>query len=112
MLRMAQWIWWKESFCLSRQVEIISIRLSGLTDKPGKMRIGTYALSHRMHGRHAWDFIRFAAVLQGNYERALAAARAAAAGQTHSGRGGAHRMQATISLVQKALPEKCVAQTV
>lgn len=63
--------------------------------------IGTYALSHRTHGRHAWDFIRFAGVLQGNYARALTAARAAAAGQTHSGTGGAHRMQATIPLVQK-----------
>ena len=43
----------------------------------------------------------FAAVLQGNYERALTAARAAAAGQTHQGAGGAHRQQATIPLVQK-----------
>ena len=69
-------------------------------DKP-LPTIGTYALSFRTHSRHAWDFIRFASVLQGNYARALAAARAAASGQTHSGVGGAHRMQATIPLVQK-----------
>lgn len=63
--------------------------------------IGTYALSHRSHGRHAWDFIRYAAMLQGNYARAMEAARAAAAGQTHMGTGGAHRLQVTIPLIQK-----------
>ena len=63
--------------------------------------IGSYALSHRTHGQHAWDFIRYAAVLQGNYTRALEAARAAAAGQSHMGSGGAQRQLATILLVQK-----------
>jgi tetratricopeptide (TPR) repeat protein len=69
-------------------------------DKP-LPALGTYSMSHRTHGRHAWDFIRFAATLQGNYTRALNAARAAAAGQSHMGAGGAHRQLATISLVQK-----------
>lgn len=62
---------------------------------------GTYSMSHRTHGQHAWDFIRYAAVLQGNYARALNAARAAAAGQSHMGSGGAQRQVATILLVQK-----------
>ena len=62
---------------------------------------GTYAMSHRTHGQHAWDFIRNAAVLQGNYDMAIKAALAAAGGHTHAGTGGAQRQQATILLVQK-----------
>lgn len=63
--------------------------------------LGTYGMSHRTHGRHAWDFMRFAAMFQGNYSRALKAAKAAAAGQTHTGMGGAHRLQSTVWLVHK-----------
>src|SRR4030095_4599973 len=63
--------------------------------------LGTYGMSHRTHGRHAWDFMRFASMLEGNYARTLEAARAAAAGQSHMGSGGAHRMQTTIWLVHK-----------
>jgi tetratricopeptide (TPR) repeat protein len=37
---------------------------------------GTYFLSAINHGPHAVDFIRYAASVQGNYERAIAAARA------------------------------------
>jgi tetratricopeptide (TPR) repeat protein len=76
-------------------------RLSSVWGENALPAVGTYALSHRTHGRHAWDFIRYAAMLQGNYARALTAARAAAAGQTHQGSGGAHRAQASIPLVQK-----------
>ncbi len=39
-------------------------------------RTGTYFLSATNHGRHAIDFIRYASGIQGNYERAIAAARA------------------------------------
>jgi tetratricopeptide (TPR) repeat protein len=63
--------------------------------------LGTYGLSHRTHGRHAWDFMRYAAMLQGNYTRTLEAARAAAAGQTHTGMGGAYRLHTTVWLVHK-----------
>jgi len=38
-------------------------------------RTGTYFLSATNHGRHAVDFIRYAASVQGNYERAISAAR-------------------------------------
>lgn len=38
-------------------------------------KIGTYYLSATNHGRHAVDFIRYAASVQGNYQRALSAAR-------------------------------------
>ena len=62
--------------------------------------IGTYGMSHKTHARHAWDFMRFAAMFQ-NYSRALKAAKAAASGQTHSGMGGAHRLQSTVWLVHK-----------
>jgi tetratricopeptide (TPR) repeat protein len=39
-------------------------------------RTGTYFLSASNHGRHAIDFIRYAASVQGNYGRAIQAARA------------------------------------
>ncbi|MGH9962484.1 MAG: hypothetical protein ACREBC_36110 [Pyrinomonadaceae bacterium] len=58
-------------------------------------------MSHRTHGRHAWDFKRYAAMFQGNYRRTIESARAAAAGQTHMGMGAASRLQATIWLVPK-----------
>src|SRR4029450_12586408 len=41
--------------------------------------ITTYGLSVRTHPAHAWDFIRFASTLQGNYARTIEAARASAA---------------------------------
>ncbi len=62
---------------------------------------GTYGMSHRTHSRHAWDFMRYASLLQGNYKRAIEAARAADAGQSHQGAGGAHRMHTTVWLVHK-----------
>jgi len=62
--------------------------------------IGTYGLSARTHPAHAWDFIRFAAMLQGNYARTVEAARASAAGQTHS-MGVGRRRIATTWLVHK-----------
>jgi len=37
--------------------------------------IGTYPLSHKIHGPHALDFVRFANTLQGNYAGASRAAR-------------------------------------
>jgi tetratricopeptide (TPR) repeat protein len=63
--------------------------------------LGTYGMSHRTHGRHALDFMRYASMLQGNYTRTLEAARAAAAGQTHMGAAGAHRLHTTVWLVHK-----------
>jgi tetratricopeptide (TPR) repeat protein len=63
--------------------------------------LGTYGMSHRTHARHAWDFKRFSAMFQGNYARALEAAKAAAAGQSHQGIGGAHRQQSTVWLIHK-----------
>ena len=36
--------------------------------------IGTYPLSHRIHAGHALDFVRYAATVQGNYEKASDAA--------------------------------------
>ena len=63
--------------------------------------LGTYGMSHRTHARHAWDFKRYSAMFQGNYARALEAAKAAAAGQSHQGVGGAHRQQSTVWLIHK-----------
>jgi len=63
--------------------------------------LGTYGMSHRTHSRHALDFMRYASMLQGNYARTLEAARAAAAGQSHMGSAGSHRMHTTVWLVHK-----------
>ena len=41
--------------------------------------IGTYGLSHRSHAPHALDFVRYANMLQGNYEKAAEAAQQGAA---------------------------------
>ena len=63
--------------------------------------LGTYGMSHRTHGPHAWDFMRFAAQLQGNYARAIEAARSADTGQSHQGPGAVHRLHTTVWLVHK-----------
>lgn len=68
-----------------------SLKADGLFQKEWGDRatpnLGSYGLSSRTHARHAWDFIRYAAMLAGNYERAMEAAKATAAGQSHQGMG-------------------------
>jgi tetratricopeptide (TPR) repeat protein len=61
----------------------------------------TYGNSARTHAPHAWDMMRYAATLQGNYRRAIEAARAAAGGPSHQGGGSAHRRLAAPWLVHK-----------
>src|SRR4029453_1563794 len=63
--------------------------------------LGTYGMSSRTHARHAWDFMRYAAVLQGNYAKAMEAAKAAAAGVSHQGMGGAERAASMPALINK-----------
>ena len=63
--------------------------------------LGTYGLSSRTHARHAWDFIRYAAMHAGNYARAMEAAKAAAAGQSHQGMGAAERAASMPLLINK-----------
>jgi tetratricopeptide (TPR) repeat protein len=63
--------------------------------------LGTYGLSSRTHFRHAWDFIRYAAMHAGNYARAMEAAKAAAAGQSHQGMGASERAGSMPLLINK-----------
>ena len=63
--------------------------------------LGTYGMSSRTHARHAWDFLRYAAMLEGNYAKAMEAAKAAAAGVSHQGMGGAERAASMPSLINK-----------
>ena len=49
--------------------------------------IGTYNLSHRIHAPHALDFVRYANMLQGNYEAAYEAASRNAAGAKQNPNG-------------------------
>lgn len=63
--------------------------------------LGTYGLSSRTHARHAWDFIRYASVLSGNYARALEAAKATATGQSHQGMGAGERNASIPWLINK-----------
>ena len=67
------------------------------------MRTGTYFLSATNHGRHATDFIRYASGIQGNYERAIAAARAELRLQSESAikRGMGQRSVVTPWIVHK-----------
>ena len=63
--------------------------------------IGTFGMSHHVHASHALDFLRYAGTLQGNYTRALAAARQASGGLTHQGGGGAQRRIAVPWVIHK-----------
>ena len=63
--------------------------------------LGTYGMSSLTHARHAWDFLRYAAMHQGNYARAIEAAKAASAGSSHQGMGGVERAGSTIWLINK-----------
>lgn len=47
--------------------------------------IGTYPLSHKIHKPHALDFVRYANMLQGNYEASYEAAARNAAGANNRG---------------------------
>lgn len=66
-------------------------------------RTGTYFLSATNHGRHAMDFIRYAASVQGNYQRAIAAARSELAMQSEGSikRGMGQRSVVTPWLIHK-----------
>jgi len=63
--------------------------------------LGTYGMSSRTHARHAWDFIRYAAMHAGNYARAMEAAKATTAGTSHQGMGGSERAASIPWLINK-----------
>ncbi|HEX7295192.1 MAG TPA: hypothetical protein VF251_05525 [Pyrinomonadaceae bacterium] len=63
--------------------------------------LGTYGMSSRTHARHAWDFIRYASMYEGNYARAIEAAKTTAAGSTHQGMGAMERAASMPSLINK-----------
>jgi tetratricopeptide (TPR) repeat protein len=66
-------------------------------------KTGTYFLSAENHRRHAYDFIRYSAAIQGNYERAIVAAADAREHepQERIDRGAANKTIATHWLIQK-----------
>ena len=66
-------------------------------------QIGTYGLSAQNHRRHAHDFIRYAAGIQGNYKTAIEAARVAIDHEVETSieQGPGQRTVATIWLVHK-----------
>jgi tetratricopeptide (TPR) repeat protein len=63
--------------------------------------LGTYGMSSRTHGNHAWDFIRYAAMHAGNYASAMEAAKAAAAAETHQAMGAVERTIAMPWVINK-----------
>mgnify|MGYP003288165895 CR=1 FL=1 len=75
-----------------RSLEVDKLFQAEWGDRPTP-NLGTYGLSSRTHSRHAWDFIRYAAMHAGNYARAMEAAKAAAAGQSHQGMGAGERAE-------------------
>ena len=66
-------------------------------------QIGTYFLSAQNHRRHAYDFIRYSAAIQGNYAQAVQAATDARSHEPEARilRGQAHKTIATRWLVHK-----------
>ncbi len=66
-------------------------------------QIGTYFLSAQNHRRHAYDFIRYSAAIQGNYAQAVQAATDARGHEPEERvvRGQAHKTIATRWLVHK-----------
>ena len=66
-------------------------------------QIGTYFLSAQNHRRHAYDFIRYSAAIQGNYAQAVQAATDARGHEPEARilRGQAHKTIATRWLVHK-----------
>jgi tetratricopeptide (TPR) repeat protein len=69
--------------------------------------IATYPLSAQNHGRHAYDFMRYAASVQGNYATALMAAKAALRHEPEASirRGPGQRTVATVWLVHRMFGE-------
>ena len=82
-----------------------SLRVDGVFQKEWGDRatpnLGTYGLSSRTHHRHAWDFIRYAAMHGGNYARAMEAAKATTVGTSHQGMGGSERAASIPWLINK-----------
>jgi len=82
----------------SLSVDNLFQQVWGNRDTPS---LGTYGMSSRTHARHAWDFMRYAAMQEGNYAKAMEAAKAAAAGQSHQGMGGSERTASMPWLIHK-----------
>ena len=83
-----------------RSLQVDTLFQKDWGDRPTP-NLGSYGLSSRTHARHAWDFIRYAAMLAGNYERAIEAAKATAAGQSHQGMGASERAASIPMLINK-----------
>ena len=83
-----------------RSLAVDSLFQKDWGDRPTP-NLGSYGLSSRTHGLHAWDFIRYAAMHGGNYARAMEAAKAAAAGQSHQGMGATERAGSMLLLINK-----------
>lgn len=66
-------------------------------------QIGTYGLSAQNHRRHAYDFVRYAAGIQGNYKRAIEAGHTALEHEVETSieQGPGQRTVAAVWLVHK-----------
>jgi tetratricopeptide (TPR) repeat protein len=62
-----------------RSLAADKVLLAAWGEREIPMGVGSYSLSARVHGMHANEFIHMASVMQGNYQAAIDAARAAAA---------------------------------
>jgi predicted Zn-dependent protease len=83
-----------------RSLEVDKLFQKDWGDRPTP-NLGTYGMSSRTHSRHAWDFIRYAAMHAGNYARAMEAAKAAAGGVSHQGMGAGERAASMPWLINK-----------
>lgn len=66
---------YEKAIDINERSQIVDQQFAQLWGETQLPTIGTYPLSHRIHAPHALDFVRFANILQGNYEAAAQAAQ-------------------------------------
>ncbi len=70
---------YEKAIDINERSQIVDKQFAELWGDTNFPMIGTYGLSHKSHAPHALDFVRYANMLQGNYEKAAEAAKQGAA---------------------------------
>lgn len=70
---------YEKAIDINERSQIVDQQFAEIWGQTNFPNIGTYGLSHKSHAPHALDFVRYANMLQGNYEKSLAAADEGAA---------------------------------
>ncbi len=65
---------YEKAIDINERSQIVDLQFAEIWGDNNFPMIGTYPLSHKIHAPHALDFVRYANMLQGNYEKAYEAA--------------------------------------